>query len=190
MVTEWGMSERVGLVTYKSDNPIFLCRDMEAHSGYSEETAGIIDEEVRKIIESAHGPRRGTFEARTAACWTTWRACSSSARTIYTDEVDMLLDGATVEEVYAHMDSADKKAEKNPFDRFMRAAKGRDGAKKAENTADGKSGAARPKRRCPSSTASPRTRRKRARPKKGLPAKRAALRTERRERGEVNALRP
>ena len=54
MVTEWGMSERVGLVTYRSDSPIFLGRDMEAHNSYSEETAGISDEEVQKIIESAH----------------------------------------------------------------------------------------------------------------------------------------
>lgn len=48
------MSDRVGLVTYSSDSPIFLGRDMEAHNSYSEETAGIIDEEVHKIIESAH----------------------------------------------------------------------------------------------------------------------------------------
>ena len=149
MVTEWGMSERVGLVTYKSDNPIFLGRDMEAHSGYSEETAGIIDEEVRKIIESAH--------ARAVELLSTHRSVlDNMARvliereTIYTDEVDMLLDGATVEEVYAHMDSADKKAEKNPFDRFMKGGKGdADGAKKAENTADGKSGAASPEEAVP-----------------------------------------
>ena len=149
MVTEWGMSERVGLVTYKSDNPIFLGRDMEAHSGYSEETAGIIDEEVRKIIESAH--------ARAVELLSTHRSVlDNMARvliereTIYTDEVDMLLDGATVEEVYAHMDSADKKAEKNPFDRFTKGGKGdADGAKKAENTADGKSGAASPEEAVP-----------------------------------------
>ena len=149
MVTEWGMSERVGLVTYKSDNPIFLGRDMEAHSGYSEETAGIIDEEVRKIIESAH--------ARAVELLSTHRSVlDNMARvliereTIYTDEVDMLLDGATVEEVYAHMDSADKKAEKNPFDRFMKGGKGdADGAKKAENTADGKNGAASPEEAVP-----------------------------------------
>ena len=39
--------------------------------------------------------------------------------TIYTEEVDMLLEGATVEEVYAYMDKEEKAADKNPFDRFM-----------------------------------------------------------------------
>ena len=168
MVTEWGMSERVGLVTYKSDNPIFLGRDMEAHSGYSEETAGIIDEEVRKIIESAH--------ARAAELLSTHRSVlDNMARvliereTIYTDEVDMLLDGATVEEVYAHMDSADKKAEKNPFDRFMKGGKGdADGAKKAENTADGKSGAASPEEAVPVEYGKPADEEEKGAPEEGV----------------------
>ena len=143
MVTEWGMSERVGLVTYNSDNPIFLGRDMEAHNSYSEETAGIIDEEVRKIIESAH--------ARAVELLSTHRkVLDNMARvliereTIYTDEVDMLLEGATVEDVYAYMDSADKKAEKNPFERFLnregtsKTGSGtEDGGKSAPAEADG-----------------------------------------------------
>ncbi len=118
MVTEWGMSERVGLVTYRSDSPIFLGRDMEAHNSYSEETAGIIDEEVHKIIETAH--------ARAVELLTSNRkVLDNMARvlvereTIYTDEVDMLLDGASVEDVYRYMDTKEKAAEENPFKRFV-----------------------------------------------------------------------
>ena len=144
MVTEWGMSDRVGLVTYKSDSPIFLGRDMEAHNSYSEETAGIIDEEVRKIIESAH--------ERAVELLTTHRKIlDNMARvlvereTIYTDEVDMLLEGATVEEVYAYMDSADKKAAKNPFDRFMTRSEGEAGGGAAEKPEAGKAEEAKEK---------------------------------------------
>ena len=118
MVTEWGMSERVGLVTYRSDSPIFLGRDMEAHNSYSEETAGIIDEEVHKIIETAH--------ARAVELLTSNRkVLDNMARvlvereTIYTDEVDMLLGGASVEDVYRYMDTKEKAAEENPFKRFV-----------------------------------------------------------------------
>ena len=118
MVTEWGMSERVGLVTYQSDSPIFLGRDMEAHNSYSEETAGIIDEEVHKIIETAH--------ARAVELLTSNRkVLDNMARvlvereTIYTDEVDMLLGGASVEDVYRYMDTKEKAAEENPFKRFV-----------------------------------------------------------------------
>ncbi len=130
MVTEWGMSERVGLVTYRSDSPIFLGRDMEAHNSYSEETAGIIDEEVHKIIETAH--------ARAVELLTSNRkVLDNMARvlvereTIYTDEVDMLLDGASVEDVYRYMDTKEKAAEENPFKRFVHDDEPADGGKPA-----------------------------------------------------------
>ena len=117
MVTEWGMSERVGLVTYKSDNPVFLGRDMEAHSGYSEETAGVIDEEVRKIVDAAHERAVQLLSANR-------RVLDNMARvliereTIYTDEVDLLLEGASVDEVYAFMDKNEKLEEEDPFRRY------------------------------------------------------------------------
>lgn len=119
MVTEWGMSDRVGLVTYSSDNPIFLGRDMEAHNSYSEETAGIIDEEVHKIIESAH-------ERAVKLLTDNRKVLDNMARvliereTIYTDEVDMLLNGDPVEKIYEYMDTKEKTAEENPFKRFVR----------------------------------------------------------------------
>ena len=39
--------------------------------------------------------------------------------TIYTDEVDMLLDGASVDEIYAFMDKNEKSEQENPFQRFV-----------------------------------------------------------------------
>jgi len=55
MVTEWGMSERVGPLTYGGQaHEVFLGRDFMQHKEYSESTAVIIDEEIRKIIETAY----------------------------------------------------------------------------------------------------------------------------------------
>ncbi len=55
MVTEYGMSERVGAIKLgQSSSEVFLGRDMGHQRDYSEEVAGIVDEEVRRLIESAH----------------------------------------------------------------------------------------------------------------------------------------
>ncbi|HEY7834131.1 MAG TPA: ATP-dependent zinc metalloprotease FtsH [Ktedonobacterales bacterium] len=56
MVTRWGMSERVGTVFLGSEREVFLGRDMSMgqQRDYSERTASMIDEEVRRIIESRY----------------------------------------------------------------------------------------------------------------------------------------
>jgi cell division protease FtsH len=56
MVTEWGMSEKLGMVNYdQSRRGRFLEMGMPAERGnYSEETARMIDEEVKHIIHGAH----------------------------------------------------------------------------------------------------------------------------------------
>lgn len=138
MVTEWGMSDRVGLVTYRSDNPIFLGRDMEAHNSYSEETAGIIDEEVHKIIETAHA-RAVKLLTENRKVLDNMARVLIERETIYTDEVDMLLDGKTVEEVYEYMDTKEKEMQENPFSRFTNAkVNADDKSEKSDKTEVGK----------------------------------------------------
>jgi cell division protease FtsH len=54
MVCEWGMSEKLGPLTYgEKQEEIFLGREIGMHRDYSEDTAREIDEEVKKIVESA-----------------------------------------------------------------------------------------------------------------------------------------
>jgi len=54
MVCEWGMSEKLGPVTFgKKEEEIFLGREISQHRDYSEETALIIDAEVKKIVDVA-----------------------------------------------------------------------------------------------------------------------------------------
>ena len=55
MVTKYGMSQRLGTITWGSDqNEVFLGRDLAQEKTYSEETAGIIDEEMKKIIDTCY----------------------------------------------------------------------------------------------------------------------------------------
>jgi cell division protease FtsH len=52
MVCEWGMSAKLGPVSFgKKDEQIFLGRDMATHKNYSEATAVEIDEEIRRIVD-------------------------------------------------------------------------------------------------------------------------------------------
>ncbi len=54
MVCEWGMSDRVGPVTFgKKGEEIFLGREIAQHRDYSEKTAQLIDEEVKRFVLSA-----------------------------------------------------------------------------------------------------------------------------------------
>ena len=56
MVTKYGMSDRVGAIMLGStQEEVFLGRDFAQSKEYSEETAAIIDEETKKIIDVAYG---------------------------------------------------------------------------------------------------------------------------------------
>ena len=55
MVTVDGMSDRLGTIMFDGDNgEVFLGRDLAQSKTYSEETAAIIDEEIKKIIDTAY----------------------------------------------------------------------------------------------------------------------------------------
>ncbi len=55
MVCNYGMSDRVGTVSLgRSHGPIFLGRDLVEEKDYSEDTAKIIDQEVKKIVDEAY----------------------------------------------------------------------------------------------------------------------------------------
>ena len=55
MVTKYGMSERIGSIMFGSgQEEVFLGRDFAQSKNYSEETAGIIDEEIKSIIDKAY----------------------------------------------------------------------------------------------------------------------------------------
>jgi len=55
MVTEWGMSEKLGPLTFgKKDEQIFLGREIAKHKDYSEKTAVEIDDEVKRLVIEAY----------------------------------------------------------------------------------------------------------------------------------------
>jgi cell division protease FtsH len=63
MVCEWGMSDKIGPLTYgKKEEEIFLGREISQRRDYSERTAQLIDEEVSRIIHVAESKARELIE--------------------------------------------------------------------------------------------------------------------------------
>ena len=65
MVTKYGMSEKLGLINYESDDQeeVFLGRDLGHAKNYSEKVAGAIDKEVKRIIDECYADARAILEA-------------------------------------------------------------------------------------------------------------------------------
>src|SRR5687767_9662342 len=67
MVCEWGMSEKLGPLTFgKREEHIFLGREFARHQDYSEETAVLIDAEVKQIVVDGASRARSILEEQLA----------------------------------------------------------------------------------------------------------------------------
>ena len=110
MVTEWGMSERVGPIFYGSDGEVFVGRSYQQEKAYSEEIAGVIDEEVRAIVDGCHKRATEILTGKMEILHNMARILIEK-ETIHTEEVDMLMQGKSVEEIVKYMEA--KEAESN-----------------------------------------------------------------------------
>jgi cell division protease FtsH len=65
MVTEWGMSEKLGPRTFgERQEMVFLGRDLGEQRNYSEDVASEIDQEVHHLVESAFLRAKGVLRER------------------------------------------------------------------------------------------------------------------------------
>ena len=118
MVEEFGMSEKLGLISYSDDSqPMFIGRDMATQRAYSDETAKMIDEEVRKIVNEQHERARKLLSENRAILDNMARVLIER-ETIYTEEVDMLIEGKSYDEVIKYMDENENNRAENPFKRY------------------------------------------------------------------------
>jgi len=68
MVCEWGMSEKLGPLTFgKKEEQIFLGREFAQHRDYSEETARLIDNEIRTIVTHSYEKAKDILQRNMAA---------------------------------------------------------------------------------------------------------------------------
>ena len=63
MVMQYGMSEKVGMICYGGDDDeVFIGRDLAHTRSYGEETASLIDEEVKRIIDESYAHAKKIIE--------------------------------------------------------------------------------------------------------------------------------
>ncbi len=62
MVTEWGMSEKLGMLQYGApEQEVFLGHSVTQHKNISDATARLVDEEIRRIVDEAYTRAKTTL---------------------------------------------------------------------------------------------------------------------------------
>ena len=93
MVCEWGMSDRLGPVSFgKKDESIFLGREMAMHKNFSEETAEKIDDEIKRIVDESYS-RALTILRENEQTLHNLSACLVEKENLTGNEVDDIIAG-------------------------------------------------------------------------------------------------
>ncbi len=115
MVTEWGMSEQLGNMFLGGNKEVFLGRDYGTTHSYSEKLGGLIDSEVKRILDEAYDRALKLIKDHRSVMDNMVKVLFAK-NTIYTDEVEMLFDGKSAEEVVKAIDERQARHETYRYD--------------------------------------------------------------------------
>ena len=104
MVTKYGMSEKLGPVCYSAGGEVFLGRDYHQRSNISEETAKLIDMEIKSIIEGCEKKAIEILKTNKSIL-DEMSATLIAKQTIYSEEVEELMSGKSSQEVVEAMEA-------------------------------------------------------------------------------------
>ena len=111
MVTEWGMSDKVGNIFLGGGSEeIFLGRDFGQHTVHSEKMVGIVDDEVKRIIDEGYARALEILKANRSILDSMVKVLIEK-ETIYTDEIDMLFDNIDADVIIKSIDEKQAKRE-------------------------------------------------------------------------------
>ena len=102
MVVEWGMSDKLGFMSFGKNNEVFIGRDYQVQNQYSEATAKIIDEEIKAIIDANYKRTKELLESKRELL-DNMSELLLQVETIYGEEVDKLIEGKSCEEVARYL---------------------------------------------------------------------------------------
>lgn len=112
MVTQWGMSNAIGNMYLGGDKEVFLGRDYGTTHSYSDNLGGIIDTEIKSILDSCYARALEILQANRTIMDNMVKVLFEK-ETIYTEEVNMLFDGKSADEVIAYID--ERQAKKDSY---------------------------------------------------------------------------
>ena len=96
MVTKWGLSEKLGPMTFgEEDGEVFLGKSVSKHKNTSDETAHVIDEEIRNIIERNYAIAENILKENEDKLHAMSDALMEF-ETIDADQIDDIMDGKPV----------------------------------------------------------------------------------------------
>ena len=112
MVVEWGMSEKLGFMSFGSNNQVFIGRDYQVQNQYSDATARIIDDEIKAILDSCYKKAKDLLVTKKDLL-DRMSELLLVEETIYAEEVDELIAGKSSEEISQRLhEKAEKRKEK------------------------------------------------------------------------------
>ena len=109
MVCEWGMSEKLGPLSYEQrEGPVFVGMQQNSHArSYSEHKAEEIDREVYRIIQEGYNKSLAILRENEKVLHV-MAQCLLEYETIEGEEVELIISGGTLEEIRSRRDEAAK----------------------------------------------------------------------------------
>lgn len=115
MVTQFGMSEKLGFINLGSTSEVFIGRDYQSQVEYSEKTASLIDDEVEKILKSNYEKAKKLLTQNIDKLHA-MADLLLKCETIYTEEVNAVMKGTPNDQIIAEIKDKEK-AEKDELDK-------------------------------------------------------------------------
>ncbi len=98
MVSEWGMSKKLGFMGFGKNNEVFIGRDYQVQTQYSDATAKIIDDEVKEILDQNYQRAKELLSSKRTLL-DNMSDLLLQEETIYMEEVDELIAGKSSQEI-------------------------------------------------------------------------------------------
>jgi len=129
MVTKWGLSERLGPLVYSEDEgEVFLGRSVTQHKNMGDDTARIIDEEIRTLIDRNYERAETILKERIDVLHNMTKALMKY-ETIDSDQIDALMEGneAPAPKDWIDLDDDDNTTSSGLSDKEKKKDTGKDG---------------------------------------------------------------